>query len=72
MNSVLQVFFMIPAFRNLVLGQPRKDDCKTIVHNERTVTDNFLYQLQRMYTNLLLSNRRSYDPTDFCLTIKNP
>ena len=35
------------------------------------IVDDFLYQLQLMYVHLESSQKQYYDPTNFCLTIKD-
>lgn len=50
MNSILQQFFMIKQFYNLVMSlQPNKE---VSVINNITFIDDFLAQLQEMYINL--------------------
>lgn len=36
----------------------------------RTVDDNFLHQLQRIFANLELTNRIDFAPRDFCIAYK--
>lgn len=38
--------------------------------NGKEICDNTLYQLQKMYTYLLRSKKKYYNPEQFCFTIK--
>lgn len=65
LNSLLQQFFLIRPLRNGVLS------CKTDVHfNTRDSDCNLLHQLQLLFANLLLSERRDYDTSELCMSIK--
>lgn len=66
MNALLQQFFTLKSFRDGTLAfqfdedhAPDKDDGSAL-----------MWQLQRMYTHLALSQRQYYDPTGFCLAYK--
>lgn len=39
---------------------------------DRIIVDDFIFQLQKMYAHLSLSQKKFYDPTEFCLATKNP
>jgi hypothetical protein len=71
MNAILQQFFMIPKFRQLVLTRPPSTDYKTITVNGKESVDDFMYQLQRMYYHLQYSQKKYYVPYEFCLTCKD-
>jgi len=71
MNSMLQQFFMIPAFRYNLLcvddGLP--EDMQE--HKGVRYDDNVLHQLQKLMANLELSPRMDYNPTEFCFAFKD-
>ncbi|KAK1866716.1 hypothetical protein I4F81_009231 [Pyropia yezoensis] len=63
MNSLLQQLFMIPRFRTSVLRAPidgNVDDSHTLAVN-----------LQLLFSNLLLSEKRAFDTRGFCLAYKD-
>merc|ERR1712100_566919 len=66
MISLLQQLFMMPKFRKgiLSLDEPKED-------KENQLSDNIIYQLQVMYTNLQESHRQYFDPTNFCKANKD-
>lgn len=70
MNSILQQFFMIKSFHSLIMSLESKKE-ESEVSNVKIV-DDFLYQLKKMYIHLELSQKQYYDPTTFCLAIKDP
>lgn len=50
MNSILQQFFMIKPFRSLIMSlQPNIEESEV---NGIKIVDDFLYQLQKMYSHL--------------------
>jgi len=69
MNSILQQFFMIRQFYSLLLSLRAKEEKSTVDGVE--LVDDFLYQLQQMYVNLEWSQKQYYDPTTFCLAVKD-
>ena len=70
MNSMLQQFFMIPAFRYNILcvddGLP--EDLQR--YKGENVDDNMLHQLQKLMANLEVSERTDYNPWEFCFAFK--
>jgi ubiquitin carboxyl-terminal hydrolase 34 len=70
MNSMMQQFFMIPAFRYNMLcvddGLP--EDNKEYKHE--TIDDNMLHQMQRLFAHLELSERMDYNPIGFTFSFK--
>lgn len=56
MNSIMQQFYLNPAFRSGVLRP---------VINENEKEDNVLWQMQAIFANLQESEMRSYDASDF-------
>lgn len=71
MNSMLQQFFMIPAFRYNLLsvddGLP--EDLKEYKGNQ--VDDNVLHQLQKTFAHLEQSDRHDYNTFEFCFAFKD-
>ena len=72
MNSILQQFFVIKDFRELVFSLRYDPTLVETEVNQKKIIDDFLYQLQKLYAHLYLSHKKSYDPLEFCLTLKNP
>lgn len=70
MNSMLQQFFMIPAFRYNILsvddGVP--EDMQDFKGGK--VDDSMLHQLQKLMSNLEISERSDYNPFEFCFSFK--
>ena len=71
MNSILQQFFMIPAFRYNLLALDTSDRKKNIQrYKGLVIEDNLLLQMQRLFANLEISENNEYDPTGFCYSYK--
>ena len=73
MNSILQQFFMIPAFRYNMLcveEQPSAKKARSIRVRNEMVKDDMLYQLQRLVANLETSERNDYNMRAFCYSFK--
>jgi len=70
MNSILQQFFTIKQFYSLVMSLKSSTEIKEI--KDVQLVDDFLTQLQEMYIYLKCSQKQYYDPTKFCLAIKDP
>ena len=68
MNSMLQQFFMTTELRNAILGIQLPSELSEIEVKGRKHTDNLLYQLQKMFTYLSLSDRSDYNPEGFCFS----
>ena len=70
MNSMMQQFFMIPAFRyNLLCVDDGKEEQLVDYKGER-VDDNMLHQMQKLVAHLELSDRMDYNPFGFCFAFK--
>ena len=70
MNSMVQQLYMVPAFRYQLL---RVDDGKEPDWKDykgRTIDDNVLHQIQRLFGHLELSERVDYNPIEFCFSFK--
>ena len=67
MNSVLQQFFMITLFRNAILSLTLPKDCQ----EDKEETDNFLFQLIRLFYYLNHSEKGEYNPKDFVFSFKD-
>ena len=70
MNSMMQQFFMIPAFRYNLLciddGKPL--DMKEYKGDQ--IDDNMMHQCQNLIAHLELSERSEFDPKAFCFAFK--
>ena len=64
-------FYMIPAFRYLMLQAPDNapDDIKD--YKGRKVNDKLLYQFQKLAAHLDMSDRHHYDSVEFCFAFKD-
>ena len=77
MNAMLQQFYMTEAFRYgllLVDEKERAENWKAVREKdgrERQVNDDILYQTQRMFAFLELSDQGEYNPVDFCYAFKD-
>lgn len=69
MNSMLQQFFNVPTFRYLILQV--NDHEPPQINTQNQVDDNFLHQVQRMFSFLDLSQRQDYNPFGFCYSFKD-
>lgn len=70
MNSMMQQFFMIPAFRyNLLCVEDGIAENPT-EYKQEIVDDNMLHQMQRLFANLELSKRPYINPFAFCFSFK--
>jgi ubiquitin carboxyl-terminal hydrolase 34 len=69
MNSILQQFFLIGKFRSLIMSLRAKTEESEV--NGNRIVDDFLFQLQLMYVHLEWSQKQYYDPTPFCLAVKD-
>ena len=71
MNSMLQQFYNIPAFRYLILMSEDSQPDNFVEYKNRTINDKVLYQFQKMVSHLELSNRSDYNPVEFCFSFKD-
>lgn len=76
MNSFMQQLFMIPYFRHAItatedpcFSPPPEDPCFSPPPED--VEDNLLFQIQKMFLNLQHSEKKFYNPKDFCHAIKD-
>jgi ubiquitin carboxyl-terminal hydrolase 34 len=70
MNSMMQQFFMVPAFRyNLMCVNDEIEEELKDYKNEK-VDDNMLHQLQKLMSHLELSERSEFNPMEFCFSFK--
>ena len=64
MNSLMQQFYMLPAFRESLL-ETENTNVKTEDH------ENLLLQFQLIMASLKRSQKQYYDPRSFCLAFKD-
>ena len=70
MNSMMQQFFMIPAFRyNLLCVDDGKPEDIKDYKNEK-IDDSMMHQLQKLIAHLELSERTEFNPMQFCFAFK--
>lgn len=72
MNSVIQQMFNVPAFRYSLLAADSREQKEQVEHEGRTIVDSSLYQWMRMFAFLSMSDRKEYNPKDFCFAHKQP
>ena len=70
MNSMLQQFFMIPAFRYNLLCVDDGTPEELKKYKEEMIDDNMLHQIQRLLAHLELSERNDYNPVGFTFSFK--
>lgn len=75
MNSMIQQLFMNKNFRYLLLRVDDKEphtNTEVVNKNDevRSVDDNFLHQIQRIFAYLEKTNRIDFAPHDFCIAYK--
>ena len=61
---------MIPCFRYNLLSVEDGVPVMLAKYKEKEYDDNLLHQMQRIFSNLELSERQAYDPTGFCFSFK--
>ena len=69
LNSVIQILFMIPEFRFLILSL---NDNKEKIKGEYLDDDNTFHQLQKLFTYMLLISDPFVIPREFFLSLKDP
>ena len=70
MNSMMQQFFMVPAFRyNLLCIDDGKEE-EMQEYKGEMIDDNMMHQLQKLIAHLELSERSDYNPKGFCFAFK--
>ena len=67
-NSIMQLLFMIPAFRFSILSL---DDKKEKIRGEYSDDDNILHQMQKLFTYLLFTADSFVTPQDFFVSLKD-
>jgi len=70
MNSMLQQLYHVPAFRYQLLQADDGAAPDWKEYKGRTIDDNVLHQLQRLFGHLELSERVDYNPIEFCFSFK--
>ena len=71
MISMMQQFFMIPAFRyNLLSVDDGLPAAPNNLKSWECDDDNMLHQIQKLIAHLELSERSEFDPKDFCFSFK--
>lgn len=70
MNSMLQQLYHIPGFRYQLLQADDGAAPDWQEYKGRTIDDNVLRQLQRLFGHLELSERVDYNPIEFCFSFK--
>jgi len=70
MNSMLQQLYHVPAFRYQLLQADDGAAPDWQEYKGRTIDDNVLHQLQRLFGHLELSEKVDYNPIDFCFSFK--
>ena len=73
LNSILQQMYMIPSFRYAIMSvdDKKNKNLQTSFFFNNIFDDNLLHQLQKMYTYLTYSEKRAYNPKDFCASFKD-
>ena len=69
LNSVIQIMFMIPEFRFLILSL---NDGKDKIKGELVDDNNLFHQLQILFTKLLLISDPYIVPNEFFISLKDP
>ena len=75
MNSTMQQFFMIPSLRYNIL-RTNDNEKENLIYTQYLksnyqIDDNFFHQLQKLFSNLLLSNKQYYNPFEFTFSFKD-
>ena len=70
MNSMLQQLYHVPSFRYQLLQADDGTAPEWVEYKGRTIDDNVLHQLQRLFGHLELSEKVDYNPFEFCFSFK--
>ena len=70
MNSMMQQFYMVPAFRYNILCADDKAAPNWVDYKNEQIDDNLLHQIQRLFAHLELSDRSDYNPIGFTFAFK--
>ena len=73
MNAMLQQFYLTPTFRyGLLLADDYQSENMVTIEDKRIeVDDNLFHQLQKLFAFLDRSERRDYNPSEFCFSYKD-
>jgi hypothetical protein len=71
MIATLQQFYCTPAFRYGVLMANDNRNAQLVTYKGRAIDDNVFHQFQKMMAYLDMSDRKDYDPHDFCFSYKD-
>ena len=71
MNSMLQQFFHIEPFKNVLLRLPLGEREENLGYQGESVQDDLVYQLQKLFVFLEKTDRQDYNPKDFCFSFKD-
>jgi ubiquitin carboxyl-terminal hydrolase 34 len=70
MNSMMQQFFMVPAFRYNMLCVDDGVKSEMVKYKGEEYDDNMLHQMQKLVSHLELSQRTDFNPVGFCFSFK--
>jgi len=70
MNSMLQQLYHVPSFRYQLLQADDGAAPDMVEFKGKTIDDNVLHQLQRLFGHLELSEKVDYNPFEFCFAFK--
>jgi len=71
MIAMLQQFYCTPAFRHGILMAKDNKQVELSEVKGKLIDDNLFHQIQKMFAYLDNSERRDFNPTDFCLSYKD-
>ena len=71
----MQQFYMIPSLRYNIL-RTNDNEKENLIYTQYLkssiqIDDNFFHQLQKLFSNLLLSNKQYYNPFEFTFSFKD-
>ncbi len=71
MNSMMQQWFHVPAFRYSFLSYMDNDPPNWQPFEGELVDDNLIHQVRKLLGFLELSERQEYNPREFCFSFKD-
>ena len=71
MIAMLQQFYMCPAFRYGILCANDYKSENLVEKDDKKIDDNLFHQFQRMFAYLDLSERKDFNPSQFCFSFKD-
>lgn len=71
MNSIMQQFFNVPAFRYQLLSADDGAAEDIQEYKGKKIDDNVLHQMQKLFAHLEVSDRTDYNPFEFCFSFKD-